>query len=56
MTIQELLKLPDSDIAKSGNLVLQVFKEYRILTNLNPQFCDCQLLIYTRFLRKHYGI
>lgn len=56
MTIIELLKLPDSDIAKSGSFVMDIFKEYKRLTNTFPLFCDCQLLNYLTFLRNFYGI
>lgn len=54
MTIQELLKMPDSDIAGEGIFVKQVFVEYKRLTNLTPQFCDCQLRVYLNFLRNYY--
>ena len=54
-TIEQILQMPDSDIAKSGIIVKQIFEEYRKVSGQFPQFCDCQLKKYLRYLRKHYG-
>ena len=54
--IQTILTMPDSDIARSGIFVKQIFEEYRRVSGEFPTFCDCQLKKYIKFLRTHYGI
>lgn len=48
--IQTILKMPDSDIARSGIFVKQIFDDYKRISGQTPQFCDCQLKKYIKFL------
>jgi hypothetical protein len=53
MTIDDVLKLPDADILKSGNLAIIVVKEWHRITGLEPEVCDCKLKTYLRTVRSY---
>lgn len=54
MTIQEVLKNPDSEILRVGVFVRIVVKEWMKITGGQPSACDCQLKNYLRVVRNHY--
>ena len=56
MTLQEVLLHPDTDIIRSGAMMLIIAKEYRRLTGHEPSVCDCQFKNYLRTVRHEYKI
>ena len=54
MTIEQILLHPDSEIIKSGAMMLIVAKEWRKITHQEPSVCDCQFKNYLRTVRKNY--
>ena len=54
MTIEEVLKNPDSEILRVGVFIRVVVKEWMKLTGGQPSACDCQLKNYLRVVRNHY--
>ncbi|MDD4429780.1 MAG: hypothetical protein PHG64_15505 [Paludibacter sp.] len=54
MTLEDVLKMPDAEILRSGIAVMVIAREYRRLTGLQPDACDCQTKNYIRLVRlKH---
>lgn len=51
MTLEEVLLHPDSEIIRSGAMMLIIAKEYRRLTGHEPSACDCQFKNYLRTVR-----
>ena len=54
MTLEEVLLHPDSEIIRSGAMMLIIAKEYRRLTGHEPSACDCQFKNYLRTVRNEY--
>ena len=55
MTLEEVLLHPDSEIIRSGAMMLVIAREYRRLTGNEPSACDCQFKNYLRHVRHEYN-
>ena len=58
MTIEEVLRMPDSEIIKSGTAIKIITRAYRDLTGEQPCYCDTQLRNFIRVVRlkmKNHG-
>lgn len=51
MTIEEVLRMPDVEILRSGIALKLILREYRRLTGLTPCYCDSQLAEFLRVVR-----
>lgn len=55
MSIEDILKLPDSEILRVGLFVKIVVSEWHKITGQQPDVCDCQLPSYLRTVRRYYN-
>jgi hypothetical protein len=51
MTVEELLKMPDAEILRSGIAIKTLLRTYRDLTGEMPCYCDSQLKNFLRVVR-----
>ena len=55
MTLEEVLLHPDTEIIRSGAMMLIIAKEYRKITGNEPSACDCQFKNYLRTVRNEHN-
>lgn len=55
MTLHDVLLYPDSEIIKSGAMMLIIAKEWQRITGNEPSVCDCQFKNYIRTVRQCSG-
>ena len=55
MTLEEVLLHPDTEIIRSGAMMLIIAREYRKITGNEPSACDCQFKNYLRTIRNEHN-